>query len=325
MASRAMDHGHGEWGDEPQPPKRPTATQYSTRRERAALNDRHGSAPKQSSKAKAPAKPKAAAKQSSPAAKRRKGPLPRVTKQSGGWTLVIPLPSIKMKSIKKNAKRIRRFTGLGVRGLSQVPRVGMRLLSATFFFGAVAYALVPSALDALRGVPGALGDAFRSGAISGTFSPEVQRWSGDISRWSSQYGIDPNLMATVMQIESCGHPSISSSAGAQGLFQVMPFHFASHETMTDPDTNAMRSAGVLNDCLQRSDGDIMNALACYNGGPSQIGRSTDNWPAETQRYVVWGIGIYTDAQANADSATLDTWLNAGGAGLCNAARNVAMN
>ena len=71
--------------------------------------------------------------------------------------------------------------------------------------------------------------------IASTFTPEVQRWSGKIGSWSDEYGLEPNLMATVMQIESCGHPTVSSPSGAQGLFQVMPFHFASDESMTDPE------------------------------------------------------------------------------------------
>jgi soluble lytic murein transglycosylase-like protein len=237
----------------------------------------------------------------------------------------VPLPTIRIKTLRKNAKRARKITGAGLRSVSHLPRVGMRALSATFFFGAIAYALLPGARELMRDVPGPLGDVFRAGIIASTFTPEVQRWSGKIAAWSDEYGLEPNLMATVMQIESCGHPTVSSPSGAQGLFQVMPFHFASNETMTDPETNAMRGAGVMQECLRRSGGSIRDALACYNGGPSQIGKPTDQWPSETQRYVVWGLGIYTDAQSNADSATLDAWLNAGGSGLCNAARSVSIN
>ena len=61
-------------------------------------------------------------------------------------------------------------------------------------------------------------------------------------------------------------------------------------------------------------------LACYNGGPGTISRSYHTWPAETQRYYSWGVGIYADALNNARrSATLNDWIAAGGQHLCNRA------
>lgn len=162
--------------------------------------------------------------------------------------------------------------------------------------------------------------ASQPGNIAPLFTAEVDRWAGDIGRWAAQYGVDPNLLATVMQIESCGDSTVASHAGAQGLFQVMPFHFDTGEVYTDPDTNAMRSANFLNQCLGWANGDTGLALGCYNGGPSIINRPFANWPAETQRYYNWGTGIYADARANRDiSPTLENWLGAGGSSLCNRA------
>lgn len=156
-----------------------------------------------------------------------------------------------------------------------------------------------------------------AGMIAPMFRPEVRAWERDISRWASAEGLDPDLLATVMQIESCGHPSISSSAGAQGLFQVMPFHFSAGEEMTDPDTNARRGADFLAYCLDYANGDVGLALGCYNGGPSVVTRAFSTWPAETQRYYVWGTTIYQDAaQGLSSSPSLQSWLDAGGIGLC---------
>ena len=88
------------------------------------------------------------------------------------------------------------------------------------------------------------------------FTPEVQHWAPKILQWSQQYSIDPNMLATVIQIESCGDPLAGSGAGAQGLFQVMPFHFTNGENMQDPDTNAYRGIQYLLGSLERSDGHI---------------------------------------------------------------------
>lgn len=161
------------------------------------------------------------------------------------------------------------------------------------------------------------------GAIAPLFTPQVQHWAGDIARWAAAHQLDPNLLATVMQIESCGHPTVSSVAGAQGLFQVMPFHFGMNEDQLDPETNADRGAAYLNSCLGWANGDSGRAMACYNGGPSVLQKPFESWHRETQRYYRWGAGIYADTGQNrASSATLDQWLNAGGASLCQRASTV---
>jgi len=162
----------------------------------------------------------------------------------------------------------------------------------------------------------------RSQTIAPLFTEQVQYWQEEIVRWSLEYGLDPNLMATVMQIESCGHPNVVSSAGARGLFQVMPFHFAQGENHFEPNTNALRSANFLRECSNFASGDVGLIFACYNGGPSVVARSFHAWPAETQRYYLWGVGIYIDARDHARRSTvLDEWLQAGGIHLCTRAAN----
>lgn len=158
-----------------------------------------------------------------------------------------------------------------------------------------------------------------AGGISPLFTPEVQHWAPQIVAWAQQYGLDPNMVATVMQIESCGDPAALSGAGAQGLFQVMPFHFQAGEDAFYPDTNAMRGMSFLADLVTQF-GDAGLAFAGYNGGPGTAVKSWENWPAETQRYYKWATGIYTDASAgHTESATLNEWLAAGGAGGCDVA------
>jgi soluble lytic murein transglycosylase-like protein len=160
-----------------------------------------------------------------------------------------------------------------------------------------------------------------SGAIAPLFTPEIQFWAGSITRWAAEHGVDPNLAATVMQIESCGNPSARSSAGAAGLFQVMPFHFLVSENSYDPETNALRGLDYLRRSLERAGNDARLALAGYNGGIGVIGRGEFSWAAETKRYAYWGSGIYADAAANqSESARLNEWLAAGGASLCRKAR-----
>ena len=134
-----------------------------------------------------------------------------------------------------------------------------------------------------------------SNRLAPLFTPEVQYWGASILRWSGASNLDPNLVASVMQIESCGDAFARSSAGAIGLFQVMPFHFASTDNPFDPDTNALRGLAYLRRMFDVANQNISWSLAAYNGGPSLIGSNEWVWPAETIRYVYWGSGIYADA------------------------------
>ena len=160
-------------------------------------------------------------------------------------------------------------------------------------------------------------------AISSAFTPEVQQWSSDITRWSSEFSLEPNLIAVVMQIESCGHPSVQSSAGALGLFQVMPYHFEAIDDPFNPQTNAQRGLSYLARSYELSNGRIDLTLAGYNGGHGVIDRKVDAWPTETRRYVMWGTTILDDiGRGEITSSHLDEWLAAGGASLCSQAAAV---
>ena len=156
-----------------------------------------------------------------------------------------------------------------------------------------------------------------SGVLSAVFTPEVRHWKPQIVAWADAYGLDPNLVAIIMQIESCGDPQALSSAGAQGLFQVMPFHFAPGEDAFAPETNAGRGLAYFAERLEQTQGDVGRAFAGYNGGHVAAASSWSEWQPETQRYYVWSTGIYEDVQAGLEeSPTLQEWLAAGGASLC---------
>lgn len=157
------------------------------------------------------------------------------------------------------------------------------------------------------------------GEIAPLFTPEVQRWSGSINKWANDWELDPNFVATVMQIESCGDPKATSHAGAIGLFQVMPFHFQADDSPYKPSVNAKRGLAYLRQGMDQL-GDARLALAGYNGGIGTAAAGEAYWAAETIRYVNWGESIYQDARAGMDhSAALEEWLAHGGIHLCNQA------
>lgn len=158
--------------------------------------------------------------------------------------------------------------------------------------------------------------------LSPIFTPEVQYWGTRLAAWSAEFGLDPNLAATVMQIESCGFARALSGSGAIGLFQVMPYHFAVTDSPFDPDTNARRGLAYLTRSLERASGDPRLALAGYNGGIGVIGRGEATWSAQTRRYVYYGGPIYADTvSGKATSETLNEWYLKYGVSLCRQAHD----
>ena len=161
-----------------------------------------------------------------------------------------------------------------------------------------------------------------TGPISPVFSPEIQYWGASIQGWAAAAGLDPNLVATVMQIESCGDPRALSRAGAMGLFQVMPYHFTASDDPYNPDTNAARGLAYLKRSLAAANGDARLALAGYNGGIGVIGRPESSWRLETQHYAYVGSGIYNDASSGAtQSLRLQEWMGNGVKSMCRQARS----
>ena len=208
------------------------------------------------------------------------------------------------------------------------PPVFLAVLAVSFFLAIVVLVLSPpkidwpslSLLENDSAAAASLMDYPTSDAIAPFFMPSVHYWGEQIASWSEEWDLDPNLIATVMQIESCGDPQAQSGAGAMGLFQVMPYPFQAGEDPFDPHSNAARGLAYLAQSFNATNGDILLTLAGYNGGITGPQRPDNLWPDETHRYTYWGIGIYTEAHSGLDeSPTLQEWLSNGGATLCSQA------
>jgi len=207
------------------------------------------------------------------------------------------------------------FSALAVTGFMPVIAIGVSVVTLLVFlrfvFNQIPEFDLPAPVLQTRVI------STEGSSISPMFTPSIQYWKTQIAQWASQWQLDPNIIATVMQIESCGNPNAVSVAGASGLFQVMPFHFQTSEDPFQPDTNALRGMAYLSRSLESFSGNVKMALAGYNAGISGASRGEALWPAETIRYTTWGVGIYEDAKSGLnESATLNEWLSRGGAGMC---------
>ncbi len=117
----------------------------------------------------------------------------------------------------------------------------------------------------------------------------VSQYSDLISSAEGDNGLPPGLMTAVLSQESGGDPNAVSSAGAQGVAQLMPAT-ARGLGVTDPTdpSQAIPAAGrYLRQQYDRF-GDWGSALAAYNAGPARVARSlqqTGDIPDVTQGYV----------------------------------------
>jgi hypothetical protein len=126
--------------------------------------------------------------------------------------------------------------------------------------------------------------AGESCSVGGGFNENVRRWCDLITRTASDHGLDPNLIAAVMTVESAGNPDAYSRSGAVGLMQVMPrdgiaasFNcvngpcFAKRPSMAelyDPEFNLAYAGGMLAGLINRH-GSWRDALFAY--GPTGTG------------------------------------------------------
>ena len=105
---------------------------------------------------------------------------------------------------------------------------------------------------------------------------------------SSKYKVDPALVRAVIRTESAFDPMAVSTAGAQGLMQLMPALAAELgvEDIFDPRENIMAGVRYLSWLLYVHHGDVKLALASYNAGPTVVEQYGGVPPfPETQQYV----------------------------------------
>lgn len=188
----------------------------------------------------------------------------------------------------------RKRRGLGCLGEILFPIIAVTAIAFALFW---ATGTSLPALNASGLLPARRAASGQPGAISPIFTSGVQRWSGKIVEWEQRYNVDRTIIATIMQIESCGDETATGGAGEASLFQVMPFHFASGENPYDPDTNAARAMNFFTRMHEYTGYNVYMTFAGYNGGYEAAKTSYQFWPQHTQTYYTLARGIYDDAKA----------------------------
>ncbi len=109
-----------------------------------------------------------------------------------------------------------------------------------------------------------------------------------IEQAAAKHNVDPNLVRSVIKVESNFNPNAVSRKGAMGLMQLMP-QTARQLKVTnpfDPEQNVDAGVRHLKSLMESFRGDVKLTLAAYNAGEGAVTRSA-GIPryAETRNYV----------------------------------------
>ena len=121
----------------------------------------------------------------------------------------------------------------------------------------------------------------------------LSKYEDIIQQASETYGVDMNIIKSVILAESSAKENAVSTANAKGLMQIIDStaKYLGINNVWDPKENIMGGAKYLSELLRKYNGNLKFALAGYNAGPGNVDKYNGIPPfTETQTYVKRVIG-----------------------------------
>jgi len=110
----------------------------------------------------------------------------------------------------------------------------------------------------------------------------------EVNTAAKAFGVDKSLVRAIMHAESWFQPEALSSAGAQGLMQLMPATQARFKVFDahDPEQNIRAGVEYLAWLMNEFDQDTNRVIAAYNAGENAVKRHGGVPPfSETREYL----------------------------------------
>ena len=106
--------------------------------------------------------------------------------------------------------------------------------------------------------------------LSPIWDATIRQWSMHIGAIANEYGLDPDLIAAVINEESHGDYQVVSYMGAVGLMGVMPAGPGlewrpSAEALKRPSTNLRWGAAILTEIIQPASTIVADTTARHDG------------------------------------------------------------
>ncbi len=109
-----------------------------------------------------------------------------------------------------------------------------------------------------------------------------------INKASESFGVDKNIIRSVILTESAANPKAMSNANAKGLMQLIDSTAADMDVKNvwNPEDNIFGGTKYLSRMLKQFDGDLDKSLAAYNAGPGNVKKYNGVPPfEETKNYI----------------------------------------
>ena len=119
-------------------------------------------------------------------------------------------------------------------------------------------------------------------------------WEHYVKKYSSKYGVDPDLVRAIIYTESKGDPFVISRNGAQGLMQIMPItaDFMGISNPFDPEENIKAGVKYIAWLVRNSEiNDEAYLLWAWNAGPGMISKKII--PGETREFIIEVLSVKT--------------------------------